>query len=128
MENIKTILYIDDEPDLRMLAKLVLEMSGRYAVVESNSGREALQQLESLLPDLILLDVMMPEMDGLETLDHIKSMPRTRDVPVIFLTAKVNEEDIRLLRSRGAVDVLAKPFDPAALADQIDEIWKEMHE
>ena len=89
----------------------------------ASSGREALLAADSSTPDLILLDVMMPGMDGPTTLEHLRTRPELADTPVIFITAKVQANEIEYFKSLGAVDVIAKPFDPVTLASQVQAIW-----
>jgi CheY-like chemotaxis protein len=85
----------------------------------------SLKQVNSFSPDLLLLDVMMPEMDGPTTLKALRQIPGTLPTPVIFMTAKVQPAEVEELRTLGALDVIAKPFDPMTLADQIKKIWNE---
>jgi CheY-like chemotaxis protein len=115
----KTILIIDDEDDIREVGQLALEVSSDWRVLAAASGAQGLEQARSERPDAILLDVMMPGMDGPTTLAHLREDAATRQIPVIFLTAKVRTSDRESLTSLGAVAVLAKPFDPVSLADQV---------
>ena len=127
MKALETIVYVDDEPDLRQIAKLALEDVGGLSVTLFENGKDALVYLATDQPDLILLDVMMPEMDGPSTFEALKALPNCGDIPVVFFTAKVQSNDIQSLLALGAVDVLAKPFDPMALADRIRGIWAKHH-
>ncbi len=121
--NLQRILYVEDEPDIQAVAKLALEMVGGYQVMICSSGREALNNVNSFTPDLILLDVMMPGMDGPTTLQNLRSDPATAGVPVIFLTAKVQPSEVAEYQALGALNVIAKPFDPMTLAAQVRQIW-----
>ncbi|MGD8207937.1 MAG: response regulator [Chromatiales bacterium] len=120
---LERILYVEDEPDIQTVARLALEMVGGYQVEICSSGREALEQVGPFAPDLILLDVMMPEMDGPSTLEAIRKREDTRETPVIFVTAKVQSQEIAQYKGMGALDVIAKPFDPMGLPKEIEEIW-----
>jgi len=120
------ILYIEDEPDIRNIAKLVLENIGGYEVNVAESGQEALNLIENLSPDLILLDAMMPEMDGPTTFQEIRKLEKFKDIPIAFLTAKLMESDIASFLEMGAIGVIAKPFDPMTLSDQVKELWAKV--
>ena len=125
---LKRILYVDDEPDIRTVAKLALEAMGGFEVELCESGCEALDKVAAFRPDLVLLDVMMPGMDGPETLSKLRGFPAVADVPVIFLTAKVQKHEVANYREIGAIDVIAKPFDPAALPVTIEQMWTRHHD
>lgn len=120
---LQRILYAEDEPDIQAVAKLALEMLGGYTVQICSNGAEALVAAREFTPDLILLDVMMPGMDGPSTLERLRADPATAAIPVIFLTAKVQPPEVVYYQSLGALDVIAKPFDPMALATQVQQIW-----
>ena len=89
-----------------------------------NSGREALEKASEFDPDLVLLDVMMPGMDGPTTLRHQRGLPATADIPVIFMTAKLNAADAGAYKEMGALDIIFKPFNPVTLADTLTKIWR----
>ena len=120
---LKRILYVEDEASIRTIAVTVLEALGGFAVITCASGKQALEAAPGANADLILLDVMMPEMDGPATLKALREIPQTAQTPVIFMTAKVQVGEIAHYKSLGAVDVIAKPFDPMTLSAQIKEIW-----
>lgn len=120
---LQRILYVEDDADIRAVAELALEEVGGFSVKSCGSGQEALLEGPEFLPDLILLDVMMPGMDGPSTLHALQEIPTLRGTPVVFMTAKVQTEEVASYRKLGAVDVIPKPFDPMTLADQIREIW-----
>jgi CheY-like chemotaxis protein len=122
--NLERILYVEDEPDIQAVAKLALEMVGGYQVKICSSGQEALDALGGFEPDLILLDVMMPGMDGPTTLQNLRADPVTAGIPVIFLTAKVQPSEVARYQALGALNVIAKPFDPMTLAAEIRQIWE----
>ena len=110
------ILYVDDEEDLRDIAALSLQLDPSLDVRTAASGAEALEQARDWRPALILLDVMMPGMDGPATLRALQADPATITIPVAFITAKTHPRHVEDLRALGAKDVLAKPFDPMSLA------------
>ena len=115
----KRILIIDDEDDIREVASLALETGGDFEVTAADCGKVGLASAQALRPDLILLDVMMPEMDGPATFLRLRDSDATRSIPVIFLTAKVQAGDRRKLTELSALGIIAKPFDPMRLADEI---------
>jgi CheY-like chemotaxis protein len=115
----KRILIVDDEDDVRAIAQLGLEMGANWTVLAASSGREALEMAAIEQPDAILLDMMMPDMDGRETLNKLKADPKTQDIPVILVTAKVQPSDQSSFADLDVAAVLAKPFRPLQLADQI---------
>jgi len=113
----KRILYIEDETDLQWLVKHVLESAGGFEVMVCGSGAEGLRRMENFAPDLVLLDVMMPEMDGFSVLRALRARPESAAVPVLFLTARAQEDDEYL--ALGASGVIAKPFEPSRLVAQV---------
>jgi DNA-binding response OmpR family regulator len=122
-KTLKTILYIEDEVDIQAIARLALEAIGGFVVDICSSGREGVAYASKNPPDIILLDVMMPEMDGPTTLLALRQLPALAGVPVVFMTAKVQPQEVANYRALGAADVIAKPFDPMTLADQVRAIW-----
>jgi len=118
----KTILLIDDEDDIREVATLTLETMGDFAVTSASGGEAGIECATRERPDAILLDVMMPELDGPSTLARLREIEGTRDIPVIFLTAKVQAVDRRRLADLGAVGIIAKPFDPMTLAEEVSAL------
>jgi two-component system alkaline phosphatase synthesis response regulator PhoP/two-component system response regulator VicR len=117
----KRILAVDDEKNILTLVKINLERAG-YEVTTANNGREALKAVEAELPDLIVLDIMMPEIDGLEVLRTLKADQKTSSIPVIMLTAKVQDEDVFKGWQSGAEVYLTKPFDQKQLLGFIERI------
>ena len=118
----KSILLIDDEPRLAEVIAVCLESFKGWAVVVVNSGIEGLAIADTLKPDAILLDVMMPVMDGTEIYQKLQQNPNTQNIPVIFLTAKVQAKDREHFAQLGVAGMLSKPFDPLTLADQVAQI------
>lgn len=121
------ILYVDDEPDIREVAKIALELMGGFTVHACESGELALVEAPIFKPDLILLDVMMPRMDGPETFAALRRIELLNAVPIVFFTAKAQRAEVQVLLELGALDVLAKPFDPMTVAQTVSEIWMRYH-
>jgi CheY-like chemotaxis protein len=122
------ILYVEDEPDIRAIAKLALETVGGLIVELCSSGQEALEKVNGFKPDLILLDVMMPGMDGPTTMETLRKNGTTATLPIAFMTAKVQASEIQRYTDMGAIGVIAKPFDPMQLAETVKRLWKEHHD
>lgn len=116
------VLIIDDEEDTREIAKMSLSLLGGYDVIEAENGQHGIEVASKEKPDVILLDMMMPIMDGPATLEALRTNDVTRDIPVIFLTAKAMTTEIEKLKRMGAVDVITKPYDPTTLASQVQAI------
>jgi CheY-like chemotaxis protein len=116
------ILIIDDEDDIREVAKASLELMGGFTVLVASSSKEGLIKAEIEQPDAILLDVMLPDMDGTTAFKHLQKNPATSQIPVILLTAKVQSADQRQFADLGVRAVIPKPFDPINLANQISEV------
>lgn len=123
MSTLQRILYVEDEADIQAVAKLSLEMVGGFTVKICSSGEEALREAEAFAPDMILLDVMMPGIDGPNTLLGLRQIPALANIPVAFMTAKVQPQEIAHYKSLGAKDVIPKPFDPMTLAIQVRAVW-----
>lgn len=119
------ILYVEDDPDIRLVAQLAMEVVGGLSVCTCTCGEEALAKAPEFSPDLLLLDVMMPGLDGPETLRGLRSIPGYAEIPAVFMTAKARSEEVASLRAAGAIAVIAKPFDPMNLALQLTELMQE---
>ena len=115
----KRILFIDDEEDIQTLARFCIELEADWQLITASSGIEGITIAETEQPDAILLDVMMPELDGLQTLEKLKLNPKTQNIPTIFITAKAQASDRRRFYAAGAKGVINKPFDSLTLASQI---------
>jgi len=113
------ILLVDDERDTRKVARLALQRLGGFTVTEAASGRDALAAAARARPDAVILDVMMPEMDGLEVLATLRACPDTAGLPVMFLTATVMPEELARLHALGALAILQKPFEPRQFAADV---------
>jgi CheY-like chemotaxis protein len=125
LPEITTILLVDDEPDIRTIAELSLSQVGGWTTHLACSGAQAIELAAKLAPDLILLDVMMPEMDGVATFQALANGEATRDIPVIFMTARVQSQERERYVGLGAAGVIAKPFDPMRLPDDIRGILSQ---
>jgi CheY-like chemotaxis protein len=121
------ILLVEDDPDIQTVTSMALGSFGGYTVHVCGSAREAIDSAASFLPDLILLDVMMPGMDGLDTLKALREIPATATTPVIFLTARVQPADVALYSELDSLAVIRKPFEPSALVETIHGIWAKYH-
>jgi CheY-like chemotaxis protein len=115
----RKILIVDDEEDIREVARLSLETVGRWSVITAGSAHEGLATASAEQPDAILLDVMMPDLDGAAAFREFQAQPATCSIPVILLTAKVQAGERRRFAELGVKGVIAKPFDPMKLAQQI---------
>jgi CheY-like chemotaxis protein len=121
------ILYVEDEPDIQSVAKLALEAVGGFTVEVCSSGQEALDKCAGFKPDLVLLDVMMPGMDGPTTFAALRAKPEGQDLPIAFMTAKVQPSEVVRYTDMGAIGVISKPFDPMALSDIVRGLWTDHH-
>ncbi|HAQ85643.1 MAG TPA: hypothetical protein DCR78_04280 [Pseudomonas sp.] len=124
MGELKRILHVEDDPSIQAVVKVSLEAIGGYQVQSCSSGHQALEVVKAFAPQFVLLDVMMPGMGGPETLTRLSERIDLTQVPVVFMTAKVQPSEIEHLRNLGACDVIVKPFDPMRLASQIQAIWE----
>ena len=122
---LRSILYVEDDLHVRTTAKLVLEVIGKLDVRACRSGPEALELASSFRPDLLLLDVVMPEQDGVELLRALRGMQHLADVPVLFVTCATSNEDMERYAQAGAAGVIAKPLAPLTLSDQVQSLWEQ---
>jgi CheY-like chemotaxis protein len=120
---LRHVLCVEDDPHLRQLMGVALEAIGGLQLSLCASGEQALQQVAVLAPDLVLLDVQLPGMDGPAVLQALRADPATQAVPVIFMTGLDDQAALRRLRALGALEVISKPFDPLGLARQLRAIW-----
>lgn len=125
MGELKRILHVEDDPDIQAIVKICLETIGGYELLQCLSGTEALEKAESFAPDLFMLDMMMPGLSGLETLEELRKIDALVDVPAIYITsinaAGKYEQAIQSL----AIGMIRKPFDPTLLASQVEELWSQ---
>ncbi|MES2130305.1 MAG: response regulator [Pseudomonadota bacterium] len=128
MAALSKILYVEDEPSIRMIAQIALETVGGFTLRTCSSGREAMTpESIAFAPDIIVLDVMLPEMDGPTILLHMRQIEAFANTPVVFMTAKVQANEVGEYLDLGAIGVIPKPFDPMTLSSQLQEIWDARH-
>ncbi len=123
MSQLQKILMVEDDGDIQTVAQLSLEAVGGFTVEVCSGGAEALERVEAFAPDLVLLDVMMPGMDGPTVLKNLRARPTTAHLPVIFMTAKAQAHEVAAYKAMGAIDVISKPFDPMTLPQTIATCW-----
>lgn len=122
-QQLNKIIYAEDEEDIRAIAQIALEDIGGYSVKYCANGFDVLEAVKIFTPDLFLLDVMMPLMDGPSALRELKKNPKWVNVPTIFMTAKIQPNEIEEYKALGAINVISKPFDPMTLADDVKKMW-----
>jgi CheY-like chemotaxis protein len=122
-EPLRRILLVEDDVDIQTIARFALEQVGGFTVEVCSSGAEAIERGPAFAPQIILLDVMMPDLDGPSTLAELRRLPATAETPVAFMTAKVQPQELARYKELGAVDVISKPFDPMALSDTVRAVW-----
>lgn len=123
MRQLQRIMMVEDDLDIQVVARMALEAVGGFTVQVCSGGKEALATIPQFLPDLVLLDVMMPDMDGPSVLRELRNTPATAALPVVFMTAKAQAHEVKSYRDMGALDVISKPFDPMQLSASIEAIW-----
>ncbi|MGO4910073.1 response regulator [Pseudorhodobacter sp. W20_MBD10_FR17] len=119
------LLHVEDDQDIREIAEMALDLFAKFELTQCVDGFDALKTLETFVPDIILLDMMMPNMTGVQLLEKLRLMPHLQDVPVVFMTARVQAAEVKALIDCGAVGVIVKPFDPIALSDQIEKFYND---
>jgi CheY-like chemotaxis protein len=124
MNILSRVLCVEDDPDIRMILEFSLHTVGGYEVLCCAGGRAALAQAPEFRPDLVLLDVMMPDLSGPETLAALRELPVMAGVPVVFLTAKAMPDELEQLLAFGATGLIVKPFDPMTLPQDIKPYWE----
>lgn len=128
MAVLNKVLYVEDDPDIREIATLALEDVGGLTLKTCESGERALQEVDGFKPQIILLDVMMPNMDGPETLTAMREQGLVDDsILILFMTAKVHPEELARYKTLGVSHVISKPFDPMTLADDVRAFWDEFN-
>jgi len=120
---LEKVLIVDDEDDIRVIAEISLRSVGGLETVVASSGADGIRRARDEQPDLILLDVMMPGMDGMQTLERLRADDTTASIPVIFMTARVQKHEADAYLDLGAIGVLAKPFNPMELASEVRQIF-----
>ena len=126
-KQLNKILYVEDDPSVQAVVKISLVNIGKFAIKECWNGKEALEKIEDFMPDLILSDVMMPEMDGVTMLKKLRDDSRYDNIPLIFISARAQKHEVDEYLNLGAVHVLTKPFDPVTLPNQLKEIWEKIN-
>ena len=121
---LKKIMLVEDDPDIQLITRMSLEIGGGYAVHVCASGAEALLAAGAYAPDLVLLDMMMPGMDGLDTMAALRKLPALAATPMVFFTANTQDQVRQDLLRRGALGVIVKPIEPNALVEQIRTLWQ----
>lgn len=125
MQELKKILYAEDEPDIQTVVQMIIEAMSSYELKICDNGKKLLDCVDDYNPDLILLDVMMPEMDGLTTFKNLQASEKTKKIPVIFMTAKAQVHEVQKLMDLGVIGIITKPFDPVGLCPEITKLWDE---
>jgi len=118
------ILMVEDEPDIQEIARIALEEIGGFTLSLCDNGQEALEKVPAFQPHIILLDMMMPGMDGIQTFHSLRTNPDVDDIPIVFVTAKAQKHEIEQYKAIGAADVIPKPFEPITLPDHVRSIWE----
>ena len=121
---LRKIMLVEDDPDIQLITRLSLEVGGGYEVHSCAGGAEALQAASAYAPDLILLDMMMPGMDGPDTMAALRQLPALATTPTVFFTANTQDQVRQDLLRRGALGVIVKPIEPGALVEQIRALWQ----
>ena len=124
MPPLKKILMVEDDLDIQAIAGLALETLGGFEVLACSRGADALARAPAFAPDLIVLDVMMPGMDGPTTYAALRRLPATAATPVVFMTARAQRHEVAAYLDLGAADVIRKPFDPMRLPERLAAIWQ----
>lgn len=122
---LKHVLIVEDEEDIVEILRIALEFNSSYQVSFAKTGPEGLQKAIILQPDLILLDVLMPGMNGMELIEELKIFPETKEIPVAFITSRVLKNEILEYQRRGGIGVIEKPFAPLEIADKIQTLWED---
>jgi len=124
MEDLKRVMHVEDDESIRMITSITLESVGSLEVLSCESGFLALEKFEEFQPQVILMDVMMPDLDGPETLEKIKAQFDLSNIMVLFMTAKVQHEEVAHFKAIGGYAVIEKPFDPMTLSEKIQGFWE----
>ena len=124
---LRRVLLVEDDPDIRAITSFALRSVGGFQVEVCGSGSDAAAQAPLFLPEIVLLDLMMPGMDGWATLRALRRLPETARTPVVLVTAKVQAHEVEAYRRAGVSDVIMKPFEPSALPDLLRDIWRRIH-
>ena len=123
---LQRICYVEDDEDIQRIVRMSLEKVGKMTVELVSDPMVAIERITAFKPELVMLDWMMPGMDGPALLRKMREVPETRDLPVVFITAKASQRELDELRTMGAVGTISKPFSPRDLPDQLRAIWKAL--
>ncbi|MGV3664944.1 MAG: response regulator [Leptospira bouyouniensis] len=124
---LKHVLIVEDEEDIVEILRIALAYNSSYEVSFAKTGPEGLQKAIILQPDLILLDVLMPGMNGMELIEELKIFPETKRIPVAFITSRVLKNEILEYQRRGGIGVIEKPFAPLEISEKIQTLWDDFH-
>lgn len=124
-QTLTRILYIEDDDDIREIGQLALQMVGNFEVLACTSGAQAIAAAVDFAPQLLLLDVMMPDLNGPATLQQLRKLAPLAHTPVVFMTAKTQAHEVAAYKALGAIDVIAKPFDAIQLSQHIRAVWEQ---
>lgn len=122
---LERVMHVEDDESIRAVAEIALTDVAGYTLLSCDSGQSALAQAEGFAPQLILLDVMMPQMDGLQTLAALRQIPALAKTPVVFMTAKIQQAEKQRYLDAGAVGIIEKPFEPMALGDTLSQLYQK---
>ncbi|WP_445778150.1 response regulator [Shewanella sp.] len=122
---LQKILHVEDDESIRVIVEMALVDIAGFNLTSCDSGSEAINTLEHFTPDLILLDAMMPGMDGLQTLNAIQKLPQCQGIPVVFMTARIQQQEKQEYLTAGAIAVIEKPFDPMSLGDELETLFQD---
>ncbi|TGN19482.1 response regulator [Leptospira idonii] len=125
---LKTVLIVEDEEDIIEILRIAIEFNSDFSLHFAKTGPEGLQKAIILQPDLILLDVLMPGMNGLELIEELKIFPETEGIPVAFITSRVQKNEIQEYQKRGAIGVIEKPFAPLEITAKIHSLWEQTYQ
>ena len=123
--SLKRVMHVEDDESIRAVTEIALTDVAGFELLSCDSGIAALAQVEAFAPQLILLDVMMPEMDGLQTLTALRQLPGMVKVPVVFMTAKIQQAEKQRYLDAGAIGIIEKPFEPMELGDTLAQIYQQ---
>lgn len=124
MQELKRVMHVEDDESIRMITSVTLESVGNLEVLSCENGFVAIEKFAEFNPQVLLMDVMMPELDGPGTLEELRSRFDLENIMVLFMTAKVQQEEIAHFKEIGGFDVIEKPFDPMTLSEKIQDNWK----
>uniref|UniRef100_UPI0040473D7F response regulator n=1 Tax=Rheinheimera sp. TaxID=1869214 RepID=UPI0040473D7F len=121
---LERVMHVEDDESIRAVAEIALTDVAGFTLLSCDSGQSALAQAEAFAPQLILLDVMMPQMDGLQTLTALRQIPALEKTPVVFMTAKIQQAEKQRYLDAGAVGIIEKPFEPMELGDTLSQLYQ----